>query len=168
MKRKPRSFALTDSGFDSLHFCEKSYPHLDRGQIVSLALKNMVKQNWINHPVKFQMPDPSCLNKIDKRISELIDFNKLTRETLMSTPSGTEKWSSEIDQAIDRIDHEIEELENLRLRLTKLHPLLGKLTNNDARNIKEFLEIAKTLKMNPQSAAIFQTVIDLLEPLIMQ
>jgi hypothetical protein len=41
--------------FDSLHFCEKSYSHLDRGQIVSLALINMAEQNCTNHPVKFQM-----------------------------------------------------------------------------------------------------------------
>jgi hypothetical protein len=57
--------------FDSLHFCEKNYSHLDRGQIVSLALKN-----WINHPVKFQMEDlllacEKCL-KHSKKSKEVV------------------------------------------------------------------------------------------------
>lgn len=166
MIRKPRSFSLTKDGFRALSSCEKCYPHLKRGKLVSIALENMARSTFDELPARFLRHEPECLQQVDKRISTLIEFNRKTRETLINLKFGSEKPNSQISETLDRIDMETEELQILHAQLGKLSPLIGKLTAKDVRALENFLDIAKNHQSDPQASSAYEIAARLLKPLL--
>lgn len=168
-KRKPRSFSLTDEGFDALLSCEKSFHYLRRGQLVSLALENMARQVEASRRSRFRAPDEAEWIQIQKALDDIGAFLSDAAATLDAIPaSGDSKLEQEIKE---RIHFSNEELDRLRARVARLAPIAGYLTTKDNDDLIRFLEIAK--QTNPgkeyqpkEILAAFAIAVRLLEPIV--
>lgn len=161
MIRKPRFFSLTVVGFEALESCEKFYPHLKRGQVVSNALYNMACQIEASRRAQFRLPDSNEWNLICRTLSELETFHHeivadLNCQPLSISPEG-EKGLKE------KILFEVEELRCLRLRVSKLAPIANELSSRDHENLKRFIEIAKAPQADKVTAQGYKIAIKLLE-----
>jgi hypothetical protein len=168
MKSKPRSFALTDEGFQALRSLEKHLPFLKRGKLVSLALQNMERDSFGLHPikpVKLTHPDPEFLKFLDHGIWQLIELTRQLRDLLAQTENldcGHLVMSCYTDA--------LEELQAQRRRLENLAPLMVKITSADLQEIRKFLDISRAIESDPNSdpkvLSAYRIASRILEPLV--
>jgi len=164
MIRKPRSFSLTESGFKALRSCQKSYPHLGRGKLVSVALENMDRQVEASRRAQFRLPDTEEWNRISQILAEIEIFHEDISAALDFPPLSCDP--SESKEIKEKILFEADELSRLRARVCKLTPLAGDLRSQDRENLENFIEIAKRKHCDKATAAAFGIAIKLLEPLL--
>lgn len=164
MIRKPRSFSLTESGFKALHACERSYRHLKRGQLVSIALDNMARQIEASRRAQFRLPDLNEWKLISRMISELEAFHREILTDIDSQPLSTELDCVEIIKS--KILFEVSELKRMRAKVSNLTPLATELSSKDHENLERFMEIAKEHQTDKATAEAFGIAIKLLGGLL--
>jgi hypothetical protein len=170
MKSKPRSFALTDEGYEALRCLEKHLPFLKRkrGKLVSLALQNMKQHVWGKEPIKpvqLRHPDPAFLKFLDNGIWQLIELTRELREHLAQ--------SENLDCAPEMMSCYIDALENLKILrqgLEDLAPIMKNITSKDVHQVKKFIEIARAIQSDknsdPELLDVYRVASRILEPLV--
>jgi hypothetical protein len=164
MKRKPRSFSLTESGFEALRTCERSYPHLRRGELVSIALDNMARQIEASRGAEFRLPDPEEWDRISRTVSEIEIFHHEIMTALDSPPPSSDLGGE--NELKGKIEFEVEELGRLRERVSKLAPLTDGLSARDHENLKRFVETAKGPQLDKATAQAFRTASKIIKTIL--
>ncbi len=164
MIREPRSFSLTEAGFRALNSCEKCYPHLKRGQLVSIALENMARQIEASRRAQFRLPDLNEWKQIYKTLSEIEAFHHETMADFNCSPLSIDPNGEE--KVKEKILFEVEELSRLRARVSKLAPLSAELSSKEHESLRVFMEIAQENQSDQIRAAAFGIAIKLLGGLL--